>query len=991
MAHFLDIPYADGLMRRKSSIASSVLARHYINNASRSINSSCAQINESDKANDTNHKVFVQLNELTGSGENQEWKQTARWIKYEENLEEGADRWGRPHVAALSFHSLLNLRHCLETGVVLMNLEANDLSIVAHRVVEQMVARELIHEDDKPVIARALLLRHRHVNENTHGGIFYGSRRRLSSFTSILSVKNDSRKPRIIPVVEINGGQSEMRLNINDESYTSSQEDIKMCTILKRIPEGAEATTVLVGTVDFLEQPTIAFVRLAEGIPMPSITEVPIPVRFLFLLLGPKKTDLDYHEVGRSIATLMSNEHFHDIAYKADDREELLSAIDDFLEDSIVLPPSKWERQGLLPFEELKARSDMIRLRKKKALDEMIKSKQPSLVTSEEEKKLLTVGGGGGGGDGGSDGKKPPNNPLEKTNRLWGGVINDIKRRYPMYKSDIMDGLNTETLAATIFMYFAALSTAITFGGLCSDKTDNLIGISESLLSDAIFGMVFHLLAGQPLLIIGTTGPLVLFDEALNQFCISNDFNFLTVRVYVGCWLVVIALLVSAFEGSVYVRMFTRFTQEIFSALITLLFIFETTIKLVSVYVRHPLLSEYVYKNITVAPLLPMPCLEVSNGTTSIGLLENNLTMVVNGTLGLASNIDHLLIPEDTRGPRNQPNTALFCTILMFGTFSLAYYLKLFRNSHFLGRTARRALGDFGVPISIAIFVLVDYLTPQVYTEKLSVPEGLSPSDQTRRGWLIPMGGVPSWLPFLASIPALLMYILIFMETHIAELIVDKPERGLKKGSGLHMDVVLLCVINTVCGFFGMPWHSAATVRSVSHVSAVTIMSRTHAPGDAPHIADVKEQRVSGFVVSVLVGLSVVMAPILRLIPMSVLFGVFLYLGIASMSGVQLFERLRLFLMPVKHHPQVPFVRRVRMWKMHLFTFIQVLALAVMLAVKSSPFAMAFPSFLIFMVPIRIQMEKFFTPLELRALDSSQPNEGAEDEPDFYEQAPIPA
>ena len=49
-----------------------------------------------------------------------------------------------------------------------------------------MVARELIHEDDKPVIARALLLRHRHVNENTHGGIFYGSRRRLSSFTSIL-------------------------------------------------------------------------------------------------------------------------------------------------------------------------------------------------------------------------------------------------------------------------------------------------------------------------------------------------------------------------------------------------------------------------------------------------------------------------------------------------------------------------------------------------------------------------------------------------------------------------------------------------------------------------------------------------------------------------------------------------------------------------------------------------------------------------------------
>lgn len=69
------------------------------------------------------HEVFVQLDELQGTGEEREWKETARWIKYEEDVEEGADRWGRPHIASLSFHSLLNLRRCLETGVVLMDLE----------------------------------------------------------------------------------------------------------------------------------------------------------------------------------------------------------------------------------------------------------------------------------------------------------------------------------------------------------------------------------------------------------------------------------------------------------------------------------------------------------------------------------------------------------------------------------------------------------------------------------------------------------------------------------------------------------------------------------------------------------------------------------------------------------------------------------------------------------------------------------------------------
>lgn len=84
------------------------------------------------------HEVFVQLDELTGVGEDREWKETARWIKYEEDVMEGSDRWGKPHVASLSFHSLLNLRRCLETGVVLMDLEEKDLPGVAYRVVEQV-------------------------------------------------------------------------------------------------------------------------------------------------------------------------------------------------------------------------------------------------------------------------------------------------------------------------------------------------------------------------------------------------------------------------------------------------------------------------------------------------------------------------------------------------------------------------------------------------------------------------------------------------------------------------------------------------------------------------------------------------------------------------------------------------------------------------------------------------------------------------------------
>ncbi|XP_044570584.1 anion exchange protein 3 isoform X3 [Drosophila ananassae] len=1019
------------------------------------------------------HEIFVQLDELTGVGEDREWKETARWIKYEEDVEEGSDRWGKPHVASLSFHSLLNLRRCLETGVVLLDLNEKDLPAVAYRVVEQMVIEDLIDINDKPSVMRSLLLRHRHVNE--HQGVLPFTKRKYNSYTSLQQLipksflwmgaessqqqqqqhqqlqqqfqqqqqsrnlakarrsicvtssapptaamlnlatataaaaaidhrrhstmsylgnlsGTDDKKIKIMPASEIGGSKrsNELKIDMKDDLYSSSQEDLKKLqndTILKRIPAGAEATTVLVGAVEFLEQPTIAFVRLSEGVLMPTLTEVPVPVRFMFVLLGPRNFDLDYHEVGRSISTLMANEHFHAIAYKADDRKDLLSAINEFLDDSIVLPPGNWDRHDLLPFEELKAKKDWIRTRKIKALQvkrdsEMIK------IGKDEEKALLekqTLGaigmgaggdGGGGGGDGGSDDedgrKKKRPSPLEKTHRLWGGLRNDLKRRMPMYKSDILDGLNTETLAATIFMYFACLSTAITFGGLVSAKTDSWIGISETLISCSLVGIIFHCLSCQPLVIIGTTGPLLLFDEALMVFCTNNNFDFLSLRVYVGCWLIVIALFVSAFEGSVYVRLLTRFTQEIFSALITLIYIVETMMKLVSIYEQNPLLPDYN---------LPPPTLvgHDVNGTSHVNATESVLN---------ATTTSMPMGPPAL--PKNQPNTALFCTILTLATFVVAYYLKLFRNSHFLGRNARRALGDFGVPISIAIFVLVDYLVPAVYTEKLVVPEGLSPSDPSKRGWYIGFNATSTWIPFACIVPALLVYILIFMESQISELIVDKPDRGLKKGSGLHWDIVLLCLLNCACGLFGMPWHCAATVRSVTHVSSVTIMSRTHAPGESPRIVDVKEQRLSGFFVCLMIGLSVLMAPLLRLIPMAVLFGVFLYMGIASMSGVQFFERVRLYFMPVKHYPPTPYVKRVRPWKLHLFTTIQVLCLVLLWTVKSSRFSLAFPFFLIMMVPIRQQLNALYKPEEMQALDGSEAKND-EDEPDFYEQTNLPA
>lgn len=204
-----------------------------------------------------------------------------------------------------------------------------------------------------------------------------------------------------------------IKLDLKEETYTS-QEDIKKIpedSIIRRIPEGSEASSILVGNVSFLDSPTIAFVRLAQGVSLPNVTEINIPVRFVFVLLGPANSELDYHEVGRSISTLMSTKSFYEIAYRAENRKELLSAINEFMDDSLVLPPGNWDSEAVLSYDELKSKSDMIRKRKKGAIDKRMISEEKdeageALIIDEDDNKVY---------------KLPPIDPLQKTGRPFGG------------------------------------------------------------------------------------------------------------------------------------------------------------------------------------------------------------------------------------------------------------------------------------------------------------------------------------------------------------------------------------------------------------------------------------------------------------------------------------------------------------------------------------------------------------------------------------------
>lgn len=85
-------------------------------------------------------------------------------------------------------------------------------------------------------------------------------------------------------------------------------------------------------------------------------------------------------------------------------------------------------------------------------------------------------------------------------------------------------------------------------------------------------------------------------------------------------------------------------------------------------------------------------------------------------------------------------------------------------------------------------------------------------------------------------------------------MIVNKKENKLQKGGGYNLDIIVLGFIAMLHGLFGLPFVCAATVRSVSHVSALTVVSTNHAPGESAKIERVLEQRVSNLLVHLLIG-----------------------------------------------------------------------------------------------------------------------------------------
>ncbi|GIW80120.1 MAG: hypothetical protein KatS3mg105_1927 [Gemmatales bacterium] len=304
--------------------------------------------------------------------------------------------------------------------------------------------------------------------------------------------------------------------------------------------------------------------------------------------------------------------------------------------------------------------------------------------------------------------------------------------------------------------------------------------------------------------------------------------------------------------------------------------------------------------------------------------------------------------------------------------------LTRFRRSRYLLPQIREFLADFGLAIAIAIMTLVSIWLHEVELKVLPVPDGLEPT--VRRDWFVNPMGTPTWVWFAAMGPALLATVLVYAEQNITGRLVNSPEHKLQKGEAYHLDLLVVGVLIGICSLFGLPWLVGATVRSLNHVRSLATSEEVVTPGGETRerILHVRENRVTPLAIHLMIGLSLFLLPLLKTIPMAVLYGLFLFMGVVSMAGNQFLERLSLWLMDTNLYPSTHYIRQVPRWIIHKYTLIQLVCFGALAIVEMTPLAILFPLFIALLVPVRIWISRFFDPKHLAALDAEEEPEEEE-------------
>ena len=532
----------------------------------------------------------------------------------------------------------------------------------------------------------------------------------------------------------------------------------------------------------------------------------------------------------------------------------------------------------------------------------------------------------------------------------WGrGFINDFKRTVGTHWKSEMVNFNQKTIAVSLLMFITVVAPTLTFGAVYGQNTENRIGAIETIIATSWVGIFFSLFSGMPVAIIGSTGPVLIMSTVIYEMTKSLDIPFLTFYAWVSIWTCGYTTITAIFDLTRFIRLATRFTDDIFALLI------------VSIFILNAIGSPF-------------------------------------GSGGLLRYLDpdkaaHEDLKEEIADDYEEEyrflETAFLSIIIGFATTATIFTMRGFKQSrYFCNQTIRNSFSDFAVSAAVVFWTIVQNVGfPNVEISGLKVPENFEPTfacctadcttfwpdeceDQLEpygtRSWFADLGDVngKSWAPFAAAGPALLSFVLFYLDNGITWHLLYNPTNNLQHGESYNYDLFLNGFTNMINGLLGLPWLVATTVPCIVHLNNLSEKDE-----DGKNV--VQETRLTYLLSHVLLGSSLLFLKTLKLIPLPVLLGVFLFMGLSSMPGIQFWNRILLFLQQPSKYAETPYTKYLSPGRIHLYTFLQIVFFCGVFVVQNTQsIAIIFPFMTLLCIPGRLLLlPKFFEGWELLLLD----------------------
>lgn len=475
---------------------------------------------------------------------------------------------------------------------------------------------------------------------------------------------------------------------------------------------------------------------------------------------------------------------------------------------------------------------------------------------------------------------------------LFNGILTDLRNRAPYYGSDFRDALTYRVVPSTVYIFFTNLLPALAFALDLFERTDNMYGVNEVLLGLAMGGVVFGLFAGQPLCIVGVTGPICIFNYTVYDIVKLRGTPYFPFMCWICLWSMVMHFVMAATNLVNYLRLFTRFLCDVFGFFICVVYIIKG-IEILGSQFDEPLLAQG-YLSVTMA-----------------------LLMVLFG-VGLST----------------------------FG--SQTHYFKSGIRKFITDYSTPLAVVFF---TGFAHFGNVE-ATPLKRLPILKLFHPTASGHVRPHGWFIHFWDIAVGDVFLALPFALLLTVLFYFDHNVLSLICQRSQYPLKKPSSFHWDFFLLGVTTGLAGILGIPAPNGLIPQAPLHTDSLCVHDKD---GKVVAVVEQRVSNTAQGLLTIGM-MSRPLLVVLHTVPQAVLLGLFFIMGILGLNGNPISHRMRYICMENRftmleythyYHPWFEeFSQVLPRWHM-AYTVLELVWAAAEVGITQSKGAVGFPAVLV--------------------------------------------